>query len=277
MIQFFGYLPFGIIYAISRFLRFVLQFIVRYRFNTIKENLERCFPNFEENEILSILGKNYKNLATIIVEGIKGLSLSKEELMRRNQFIGIEPVQNLLASGKSVILICPHTNNWEWTVLASGYYFPDKTIGIYKEIRNSYIEKYIYTLRSRCSMQLISTRYTRLINEEIPKGRAILLMSDQNPSNTKDAIQSYFFGEKIPVLHGLEKYARQYKLPVYYLDQKRISPGYYQVSVSLLSNNSSELKETELTQLFMSKVEECIRRDPSSWLWSHRRWKHLNT
>ena len=38
--------------------------------------------------------------------------------------------------------------------------------------------------------------------------------------------------------------------------------------------NPAETKYGEVTQKYMAKVEEIIRRKPEYYLWSHRRWKH---
>lgn len=274
-IEFFRVLPFWIIHSITGVLQFILRYLVRYRYKTTIDNLKRCFPLYSNKQIEAIALDSYKNLATIFLEGLKGLTLNGDEIKKRNKFIGVEQVQSLLNSNKSLILVCPHYYNWEWIVLSSGYYFPNRMIGIYKEIRNAFLEKYIYSLRARCSMQLISTRQTRQIAEEIPKGRAILLMSDQAPSNTRDAVQSMFFGQLLPVLHGLEKYAHEYNLPVFYLDMSLVKPGYYEVKITELTSSVLSLARGELTQKYMNKVEECIRRNPAPWLWSHRRWKHL--
>ena len=220
--------------------------------------------------------KIYLNLSFITLEGIKGLTLKKEELTIRNEFLGIELVNQFLNKGRSVICVCPHYNNWEWTVLGTGYYFPHKSIGIYKRISNPRIDEYIKWLRNKCSMLLLSTHETRLITEEIPKGRLILLMSDQNPSNLKDALWIRFFNQEIPCLHGLEKYAVKYNLPVIYMDQKRISDSKYTLELSLLCENPQNTSTGELTQLFMTKVEQVIISNPSSWLWTHKRWKHVD-
>ena len=41
-------------------------------------------------------------------------------------------------------------------------------------------------------------------------------------------------------------------------------------------SGSMEQDIKTLTQMFTSAIEEEIRRDPTQWLWSHRRWLDLN-
>lgn len=233
-----------------------------------------CFPGISDQELNKIRKDSYLNLASVLLESLKGLFLTETELYKRNRFIGAELVDEYLKNKRSVICVCPHYANWEWSVLGVGYRFPNKSIGIYKKINNPYIETYIKKLRGRCSMKLRTTHETRFIIEDIPLGRVLLFMSDQNPSNIKDAIWVKFFGRDTACLHGLEKYARAYQLPVIYMDMCRTSPAHYTLNFTMLCENPMDLEFGELTQKFMNQVEQTIRQNPADWLWSHKRWKH---
>lgn len=274
VIGLFKYIPFNVINRISGGLSFVFENIIQYRKKVLYNNLQQCFPHFTDSDLKTTKHRIYSNLSDILLEGIKGLTLTREEILSRNQFFNIELVNQYLEKKQSVICVCPHYYNWEWTVLATGYNFPDKSVGIYKKINNSGLNKYITSLRAKSSMYLLSTRETRMINELIPKGKLILLMSDQNPSNIKDAIWVKFFNKETACLHGLEKYAKQYNLPIIYMDQNKIGPSRYSVSLSMLVENPESLGPGEITQIFMSKVESIVRAKPWPWLWTHKRWKH---
>jgi len=271
---FFRFLPFGALRLLSDFVYYVLFYVIRYRRRVIEDNLTSCFPNLSGIEKINIIKKTYQNLSDIFIEGIKGLLLSKEEIFTRNTFINSNLVNDYLNKGQSVICVCGHYNNWEWTVLGIGYYFQNKVIGIYKKISNTYVEKYIRKLRAKSSMLLLPTSETRKMIEEIPKGKLILLMADQNPSNVNDAIWVKFFNKETACLHGLEKYARAYNLPVIYMEMQRIKRSYYTLEFSMLVENPSSCSFGEITQIFMSQLEKTIIKDPSNWLWSHKRWKH---
>jgi KDO2-lipid IV(A) lauroyltransferase len=42
----------------------------------------------------------------------------------------------------------------------------------------------------------------------------------------------------------------------------------------LVTEEPTKYPDYELTQLYMTKLEQMIRRQPHLWLWSHKRWKH---
>ncbi|NMB71340.1 MAG: hypothetical protein GYA22_04235 [Bacteroidales bacterium] len=61
---------------------------------------------------------------------------------------------------------------------------------------------------------------------------------------------------------------------VVFMCPEKIRRGYYQVHITLLSENPSSLPQHGLTELHVKMLEQAIRREPSLWLWSHRRWKY---
>lgn len=276
-VGFFEILPFNLLRFLVQLMRIILQYIVRYREKVLEDNVLRCFPNIRKRELISFKKQVYENLAFILLEGIKGLSFKEKDIILRNPIEPADQIEKYLKNGQSVIAVCPHYNNWEWTVLSTGYTFKNRSVGIYKQINNQYVERYIKKLRAKSSMMLLSTKETRFVADEIPKGKLILLMSDQNPSNISDAIWVKFFNQDIACLHGLEKYALKYNLPVFYFQQERIKPFYYKVHCKLLYEHPQELRPNELTQLFMSEVESTITQNPYPWLWTHKRWKHKKT
>jgi len=271
----FSWLSFKIINWLSNAVAFVLHRVIRYRREVIQSNLKTCLENLSIDETKTLITQNYLNLSDVLLESIKGLSLAEQELAARNKSEGAELIDQYLEKGQSVICVCGHIANWEWAVLGIGYRFRNKVIGIYKQINNPWVESYIKKLRAKCTMKLLTTHETRLIHEDIPKGRVILLMADQNPSNIQEAIWVKFFGKDTACLHGLEKYAGTYNLPVVYMEMTRIKRSNYQMSFSLLCENPSAMTKGELTQMFMSRLEKTILKNPPDWLWSHKRWKHV--
>lgn len=274
LVLLFEFIPFSLLYKLADILYFFFRYVIRYRYSVIVDNLTRCFPEKSKQEINSIIHQVYINLADITVESLKGLSLSQFEIQDRYCFKNIELVNSYLDQSQSVILAPIHYTNWEWSVIAYGYYFPQKAIGIYKPIRNPYIEADINKRRSRGSLQLIPTNETRKIRDELPNGRAVIFMSDQNPSNTKDAFWVNFFNRDTACLHGMEKYASNYNLPVFFCDMYRTNRGYYTLEFKLISAESSALQAGVVTQSYMTMLENRIRKNPGDWLWSHKRWKH---
>jgi Kdo2-lipid IVA lauroyltransferase/acyltransferase len=100
-----------------------------------------------------------------------------------------------------------------------------------------------------------------------------ILVSDQVPSNRQTAIAVDFFGQRTACLPGTESIAKSNNYPVFMYEIQRLKRGYYELSFSEICLDPSAAAHGEITQKFMSRLEETIREHPSSWLWSHKRWK----
>ncbi len=79
-------LPLWVLYGFSNFLGFMIGRVFRYRKKVVLENLRNSFPEKNEKELRSIARGFYRNLSDIIVETIKGISISKQELVKRVKF-----------------------------------------------------------------------------------------------------------------------------------------------------------------------------------------------
>ena len=83
-------------------------------------------------------------------------------------------------------------------------------------------------------------------------------------------------GNKVPVFTGAERLAIEHNIPVVYADIRRVNRGFYEVDFKLISDFPKETSKHEITDIFFNMLEESINRDPSQYLWSHNRYKHLN-
>ncbi|MEY3451950.1 MAG: hypothetical protein RL711_1778, partial [Bacteroidota bacterium] len=58
-----------------------------------------------------------------------------------------------------------------------------------------------------------------------------------------------------------------------YMSVNKIKRGYYEITPELLFTDSKNTAEHEISTRFITRLEEEIIANPSTWLWSHRRWK----
>ncbi|HSG67489.1 MAG TPA: lysophospholipid acyltransferase family protein, partial [Bacteroidales bacterium] len=98
--------------------------------------------------------------------------------------------------------------------------------------------------------------------------------ADQTPSNPRTSYWGRFLHQDTPFYTGMEKLARTLDLAVIYLDLYREKRGHYVGEFSMITNEPKSTKENEITDAYILRLEEAIRKRPDNWLWSHRRWKH---
>ena len=268
-------LPFKLVYVLSDILAFFLNKVFKYRKKVIYKNIKSCFPEKADTEIKVIADKFYTNLSDVIIEAIKGFTMSEKELHRRYNFLNREILNGYFEQGKSAICLSAHFSNWEWGVLIMGKQFRNKTFGIYKPLSNKYIDAYVEERRKKLDMSLLSMEDTvKGMRIKYDRPAVFILIADQSPSNHNKAIWVDFFNIKTACSHGVDMTARMFSYPVLFIIPKRRKRGFYEVECEIISENPGDCKKGEIAQIYMSKLEANIKAEPSDWLWSHRRWKH---
>ncbi len=274
LIFFYWIIPFWALYIFSDIIFFLLYHVFGYRKKIVLENLKKSFPEKSDSELKKITKGFYENLSDIMIEGMKGLSMSKKSLLKRYKVLNPEIANKYYEQNKSVIAIASHYGNWEWGVLCLSLQFNHKSIGLYKPMTNKYVDKYMRKTRAAWGMNLVSIRETAQYFEKNVLNTSIYFMiADQSPANYQKAYWIDFLNQDTACLHGPENYAKKYDMPTIYVHMERVKRGYYEVLLSNVEKNPKEKAQSEITKTYMKILEDHIIKKPENWLWSHKRWK----
>jgi len=254
---------------------FFLYRVFGYRNKVIYENLALSFPDKDEKELKQLVGLSYKNLTDVIVEGIKGFTMTDYQIRRRHKILNPEIIEPYFKQGKSVIALPTHYGNWEWGALSPGLFVKGfNIVGFYKELSNPFVDRFLRKNRSRTGTTLVSIYDTpRIFKKLIDTPTIYIMAADQSPSNPRKSFWVDFLDRDTAFLHGPENYARQYDIPLLYVEIQRVRRGYYELKLSVLADNPTELENGEITKRYAKMLESQINKKPENWLWSHRRWK----
>lgn len=269
-------IPFSVFYAFADLIYIVLFYIVKYRRDIVQANLHTSFPEKSRDELKQIERKFYKHLADMFVESFKAFSMKKEQIIKRHFLDSTDSFKAYENSNRSVLVVTGHYGNWEWGALSAPLQANFTFVAINKRIKNPYIDKFIHDNRSRYGTVLAQIKETSATFKRYhDKHAAFILVADQSPGklHLKDAYWMNFLNQDTPCLHGPEKYAKKYDLPVLYLEINKIKRGYYKIDVEELVSNPGDLADGEITKRYMMRLEKTILEKPEYWLWSHRRWK----
>ncbi len=271
-----GILPFPLLYAFSNLFRLVLHKIVKYRVQVVRNNLTNAFPEKSRSELRRLEKLVYKNLSDIFLEGIKSFSLNHKQIRERHKVLNPELLNPFFKNKQDVLGVTGHFANWEWGSLSASTQIDATAVAFYKKLNNKHIDRFVRKSRAKFGTLLASIDKTSVAFEEnIGKKTVFVMAADQNTirRNLDKSHWFNFFGREVPFLHGPEKYAKLYNLPVVFIDIVRIKRGYYEVNLSTLVERPSELPNGEITKRYAQTLEDRIRRKPEEWLWSHKRWK----
>jgi Kdo2-lipid IVA lauroyltransferase/acyltransferase len=270
----FWLMPFWLMYLLSDLVALLLQYVIGYRKKVAIENLRHAFPERSEAERRQILRDSYKNLADILLEGIKSFSMSKQQIMHRYDFPNKALVNQYTAANGNSVMMAAHYTNWEWGVIALPYFIERTVIGFYKPLSNKMMDGFVRK-RHQGGTRLVSIANTaKAFDTFKDEPSAYVFVSDQSTWSEK-AHEVVFLNQVTKCPYGGDKYARQFDFPVFFLNIQRKKRGFYYVEIELLAEKAGNLPEGEITRRFYERIEKLIVEQPADWLWSHRRWKNL--
>jgi KDO2-lipid IV(A) lauroyltransferase len=268
-------LPFPVLFLLSDFLFLVTYHIVRYRRKLVRKNLRNSFPDKSLNEIIVIERQFYHNFCDYGVETIKLLTIRKEDLARRLVFKNIEPLEKYKSNKQSVILLASHQFNWEWMVAAGNFQLPFDVDFVYQPVKNQLINDFLVTCRSRFgSYPIRRNQVAREIVKRKSILRAVAIVADQYPGQKKD--KKYFIkflNQETAFFQGANQLASLTQFPVMYGAVEKVKRGYYEVTMMPIAEPPYEKETPVIIENYAKAAEGVIKRYPSGWLWTHRRWK----
>ncbi len=269
-----GLIPFRVMYIVSDALAWMLRVVFRYRLDVVRKNLEITGVTGDPNQSNKLVRDIYKNLSDILLEGFKSFTMSRKSVVKRHKVLNPELVNDFYKNGQSIILVTGHIGNWEWGSLSAGLQCDYPIVGFYKPLKNKYINKFVRWSRARSGTYLAPIKETSLTFETFRNTPSMYLMAaDQNPSKETQVHWCKFFNRDTAFLHGPARHAINNQFPVVFADISRVKRGRYELVISILVDKPQLHKAEEITQLYASKLEQIITSRPSSWLWTHKRWK----
>ena len=151
-----AYLPLGILYLLSGLSFYIIYYIVRYRRETVRHNLELVFGTSDRKKLQETEKEFYRHMCDCIAETVKLLHISDKEVDRRVEVTNGEYIDGIIRSGHSVVLFLGHYGNWEW-VQAIIRHFKAPLVGgqIYKPLHSRLMDMVMLKIRSRFGLECI--------------------------------------------------------------------------------------------------------------------------
>jgi KDO2-lipid IV(A) lauroyltransferase len=268
-----SYLPLYLLYGLSPIIYFICYYVISYRKNVVRLNIQHSFPEKTAKEHEFIIQAFYLHLSQVIIEGIKNLTISKKELSKRFKITNPEVVNDLIEKKKSVILIGGHYGNWEWLITSQAFQFDGKAYGLGMPMSNQFWGQAINNKRERFGLKVIHSKNYKeaLAAEKNPY--TLLMLGDQSPGDTHKSYWMNFLNQPTAVQFGTEALANTYDLAVVYFNIEKVRYGRYEMTLTLLTDRPKEQSWGAITQQHTEFLEQQIRKKPYLWMWSHKRWK----
>ena len=276
-------LPLWILYGMSDCLYIIAYRLWGYRKKLVRRHLAECFPEKSEDERRKIEREYYHWFCDYIVETLKLLTISKDNIKRRIRFENTDRVKQSFNEGRNVALYLGHYCNWEWVSSIPLHFedYQDKVFfgQIYHKLENEAMDNVFLKLRGRMGAVSIPMAETlrKVVDIRRQKKQWIIgFIADQVPMWNNIHLWLDFLHHDTPVFTGSERIARKFDSDVYYIDIRRERRGYYMARFVLMAEHAASQPEGELTRSYFRHLEMSIRRQPPFYLWTHNRWKRTH-
>ncbi|MFT5309775.1 MAG: KDO2-lipid IV(A) lauroyltransferase [Bacteroidia bacterium] len=248
--------------------------VLQYRVEVVRENLRNSFPEKSENQLIKIEIDFYHYFCDFLLQSVKNLTISDQELRSRLHFDNLEVFEKFSNSAQSIIVVMGHFGNWELAGSRFGLEKLHQSFVIYKPQKNKHFDSLFRRMRTRTGNALYTMKGT-LRGMIRDKGimSATVFIADQS-SSFKNAFKMNFLGQETRVSTGVGTIASKLNYPVVYASVNRVARGSYRIHLEVLEEALADKLASEISSVFMQRLERDIKLKPETWLWTHRRWKH---
>ncbi len=248
--------------------------VIPYRRHVVLANLKASFPEWDEARRERVIRDYYRGFADMLVEVMRSLRLTPQELARRMRLANPQLVRDEVARGRPVLLVAAHQANGEWMLLGLSTQLGIPLDAAYKPLVDNWAEIEMRKLRGRFGARLIPAQ--ELLGDIIKQRhapRAIAMVADQEPVTSERKQWLRFLNRDTAFFLGPEEITRATKYAALFLRLRRTSRGHYEVEFVPLAAAGEPLQPGEFTARYAALVEAQIRESPADWPWSHKRWK----
>lgn len=274
----FRFLPYKWCLLIGKSVARLLYPIAKKHRKIAYENISYAFPELTESEKQNLVKKHFLHIGVLLGDSLYAPRINRKWLEKYAVYDddSQEIERRVRDSGEGVILISGHFGSWELLVNYLGYVF--KGLGIYKKIKNPYLDNWYKKLREASGIDLVSTEEpSSIIAKQLKKGRWIGFGADQNAGNVGIFVKfmnryaSTFQG---PALMGYLTGGRMLLYSFIKDEKDRVHiriKDLGTVDKKKYSNKKDAIRY--YTELWTKTLEKEIHKFPEQYFWVHRRWK----
>jgi KDO2-lipid IV(A) lauroyltransferase len=241
------------------------------------ENLTYAFPDWSEQQKKDLLWKNFLYMGNLLAGSLYAPRLTREwmdkYLVYDEESLKLE--KDTIREGVGVVLISGHLGTWEILVQFMGMRM--KGAGIYKKIRNPYVDKFVKKLREKNGIVLVPVEDSGTVVRMLKNGYWVGFGADQNAG--KAGIFVDFFNRKASTFQGpvLMAYLSGAKMMYYSVVCGEAGKVIVRVKdLGLVDKKLFTEKDKIIrhyTELWTKVLESEVKLFPDQYFWVHRRWR----
>ena len=224
--------------------------------------------------------ESLKHFAKVYVEMVKFDQIVNEDNFSEHIRVTDDPLtQEFMnpATAPQIILTTGHFGNWELAGGLHSYITKQRMMSIMRPLENPKIGRYVYARRCRYLHRSFSKNLgVRPLIQAHKAGENVTIVSDQH-AVPPEGVEVKFFGhpamaQKTPAWLYLRTHT-PIAMPYLIRDDDDFHFTFHCAKMpDYQPTGNMEADIRAVAQLYTNMIEEQIRRYPTQWLWSHRRW-----
>jgi len=238
-------------------------------------NVAAAFPRKSARERRTLVRRTFGHFGRLLFELLKFSGLSREQMLERIAFEGVETIRAAHAKGRGVLVFTGHFGYWEINAIAHAAAFGPVGV-LARPLDNARLHGLLEGMRGCTGNYVIYRRGAlRRVLKALAAGDAVAILIDQH-IQAPHAVMVNFFDRPAATTLALGLLALRTGAPVVPVFSFPLGPGRYRLvyehAVSPPADDSPDAIR-DFTQRCTDVLEMQVRRYPELWLWMHRRWR----
>ncbi len=256
----------------------VLWALDRRHRNLAIDHIARSLPELSAEQTRRIALRSMQHFCQL---GIDVMFTTRTiNVQRWHQFVhfqeNLRETIRITMENRGAILLTGHYGNWEvlgYTMATLGL----RSYSVARPIDNPHIDTWLLGVRQRKGQIILSKRGVTTTAQEVLENKGILgFIADQNAGPKGMFVP--FFGRLASTYKSIGLLAIRHRVPVIVGCARRRSDLFeFDIDIADIihpedwNHQADELRY--ITERYTMSIEKMVRKDPSQYLWIHRRWK----
>lgn len=273
-LRLFALLPWRAVQAVGNAIGWLLWKLPNGSREVVRINLAKCFPELDAEAREQLVGQSLKDISKTLTESACAwIWPAQKSLALVREVEGLDVLQQALASGKGVVGITSHLGNWE--VLNHFYCNQCKPIIFYRPPKLKAVDELLQKQRVQMGNRVAASTKEGILSviKEVRKGGAVGIPADPEPSLSSGVFVPFCATQALTskFVPGMLSGGKAVGV---FLHALRLDDGSgYKVILEAAPAGMYSENVEEGVAAMSAVIERYVRRYPSQYMWSMKRFK----
>lgn len=242
------------------------------------DNLSHAYGKEKSPDEIRQIGQDtFIHLASVMLELPHLFKLDSTNLKSFVRFSGLNHVYKALREDKSLVFLTAHYGNWELMAISAAQRMGIPIHVMVRPLDLAPADRVLTEMRSHTgNVVLDKDKSANAVAGLLKNKQAVGILLDQNAS-WYEGVYVPFYGRICCTNKGLAIFAIRHGATVIPAFSRKQPDGLYEVefqpALTLIRTGNIGKDVEANTAMFNKVMEDAIRKDPTQWLWVHRRWR----